>query len=85
MSEFHVSVILPQQAFYMLSADIWKLADDSKLAIIVSLFCHAISLMEQERRLARDAVVFVPFDAEAAIGNSKTRVSFLLFDGASYI
>ena len=64
MSEFDVSVILPQQA-YMLSADPWKLADDRMLAIIVSLFGHAISLKEQERRLAKDAVVFAPFDAEA--------------------
>ena len=82
MSEFDVSVILPQQAFYMLSADPWKLADDRMLAMIVSLFGHAISLKEQERRHAKDAVVFAPFDAEAAIGNSKTRVAFLLFDGA---
>jgi hypothetical protein len=76
-----ISMLLPQQVFYMLSSDPSKLACGRSLADVLSACGSDILSQEEVRRKEPDAVTFEQFDSAAVRQNTRLRVALLVFDG----
>ena len=81
MHSLGVSMLLPQQVFYMLSSDPHKHACGRSLAAVLSACGRHILSKEEERKKAPGAVAFEEFDSAGVRQNSLIHVALVAFDG----
>ena len=75
-----VSMLLPQNVFYMISSDPWKLAGGPTLASVLRAFGRNILSQEEERKRKRGALQFPDFDVDAVKANAKIHIALAVFD-----